>query len=80
MPVVCLTYHSVGIGLLYPLLGYPLGYLPHSGIKPTSLMFQALAGVFFTTSATWEAHCNDFKHKIFETKSSLQLSLLLLTS
>ena len=30
--------------------------LPNPGIKPASLMFPALAGRFFTTSATWEAH------------------------
>ena len=29
--------------------------LPNPGIKPASLMFPALAGGFFTTSATWEA-------------------------
>ena len=28
-------------------------------MEPASLMFPALAGKFFTTSATWEAHCND---------------------
>ena len=32
-----------------------LGDLPHSGIEPASLMSSALAGGFFTTSATWEA-------------------------
>ena len=32
----------------------PPGDLPNSGIKP-SLMSPALAGGFFTTSATWEA-------------------------
>ena len=31
------------------------GDLPNSGIKPTSLMYPALAGGFFTTCATWEA-------------------------
>ena len=30
--------------------------LPHPGIKPKSLMSAALAGGFFTTSTTWEAH------------------------
>ena len=35
-------------GLPFP----PRGDLPNPGIKPTSL----LAGVFFTTSTTWEAH------------------------
>ena len=29
--------------------------LPDPGIEPGSLMFSALAGGFFTTSATWEA-------------------------
>ena len=33
----------------------PPGDLPDPGIKPTSLMSPALAGVFFTASATWEA-------------------------
>ena len=31
----------------------PLGDLPNPGIKPTSLMFPALAGGIFTTSSTW---------------------------
>ena len=34
----------------------PPGYLPHSGVKTMSLMSPALAGEFFTTSATREAH------------------------
>ena len=33
----------------------PLGVFPNPGIEPTSLMFPALLGRFFTTSATWEA-------------------------
>ena len=33
----------------------PPGDLPNPQIKPTSLMYPALAGGFFTTSATWEA-------------------------
>ena len=32
------------------------GNLLDSGIKPTSLLSAALAGGFFTTSATWEDH------------------------
>ena len=32
------------------------GDLPDPGIEPASLMFPALVGGFFTTSATWEAH------------------------
>ena len=31
------------------------GSLPHPGMKPTSLTSLALAGGFFTTSATWKA-------------------------
>ena len=52
MPVVCPTYHLIGIGLPCPLLRN----LPYPGIKPTSLMSPALAGRFFTTNTTWEAH------------------------
>ena len=32
------------------------GDLPDPGIKPESLTSPALAGGFFATSATWEAH------------------------
>ena len=42
------TYWS---GLPYP----PAGDFPHPGIKPASLISSALAGRFFTTSASWEA-------------------------
>ena len=31
------------------------GDLPNPGIEPSSLMSPALAGGFFTASATWEA-------------------------
>ena len=31
------------------------GELPNPGIKPMSLVCPALAGGFFTTTATWEA-------------------------
>ena len=33
----------------------PLGDLPDPGIEPKCLLSPALAGGFFTTSATWEA-------------------------
>ena len=33
----------------------PLGNLPNSGIEPMPLTSPALAGKFFTSSATWEA-------------------------
>ena len=39
-----------GSGLPFP----SLGYLPNSGIEPVCLTSPALAGRFFTTSATWE--------------------------
>ena len=32
------------------------GDLPYPGIEPASLMSPALAGRFFTTTTTWEAH------------------------
>ena len=34
------------------------GDLPNLGIESTSLMSPALAGRFFTTSATWETQCH----------------------
>ena len=37
------------------LLCPPPGDLPNPGIKPMFLKSPALAGRFFTTSATWEA-------------------------
>ena len=37
------------------------GELPKPGVELTSLMSPALAGEFFTTSATWEAL---YKHKL----------------
>ena len=37
-------------------LSPPPGYLPDPRIAPVSLMSPALAGGFFTTSVTWEAH------------------------
>ena len=33
----------------------PIGHLPDPGIEPASLVSLALAGGFFTASATWEA-------------------------
>ena len=39
--------------------------LPDPGIKPMSLMSPALAGRFFTTSATREAHKFDYSLSIF---------------
>ena len=42
--------HEYWSGLPCP----PPGDLPYPGIKPMSLKSPALAGGFFTTSATWE--------------------------
>ena len=41
------------------------GDLPSPGMEPTSLMSPALAGEFFTTSATWEAHFKGGINQIF---------------
>ena len=41
-------------GLLCP----PPEDVPDPGIEPAPLMSPALAGGFFTTSSTWEAHCS----------------------
>ena len=38
---------------------HPPGDLPDPGIEPASLMAPALADGFFTTSATWEATCEE---------------------
>ena len=45
------------------------GDLPNPGIEPTSLMSPALAGGFFTTSATWEPQ----KSTICQLKNELLL-------
>ena len=37
----------------------PPGDLPDPGVEPMSLTSPTLAGGFFTTSATWEAQCED---------------------
>ena len=50
----------------------PPGDLPQPGIKPSSLMSPALAGGFFTTTATWEA-----PHVIY---SYLELSCVFICS
>ena len=75
-------------GLLCP----PPRDLPNPGIKPTSLMSPGLAGGFFTTSATWEAHtymyyvcncmyiyiyiCNNYIYKCIKSQSRLLLNRL----
>ena len=41
------------------------GGLPNPGIEPVSLMSPALAGGFFTTSTSWEAHKNNNDYQIY---------------
>jgi len=43
----------------------PPGDLPNPGIKPVPLVSPALAGGFFTTSATWEAPVIIYRISIF---------------
>ena len=38
------------------------GIFPDSDFEPARLMCPELACGFFTTSATWEAHFNTYKH------------------
>ena len=54
--------HQIPLSMGFPRQEYWSGLpfptprdLPNPGIKPTSLESPALAGGFFTTSATWEA-------------------------
>ena len=50
---------SMGILQARILGGFPctsLGDFPDPGIEPTFLTSPALAGLFFTTSTTWEAN------------------------
>ena len=56
--VACQAPLSMGFSRERYLSGLPCpspGGLPDPGIEPVSLMSPALAGRFFTTSATWEA-------------------------
>ena len=38
------------------------GDLPNPGVEPKSPISPALAGGFFTTCATWEAHTDNIGH------------------
>ena len=57
----------------------PPGDLHDPGIKPSSLLSPPLAGGFFTTSTTWEAHIYTIRHKmtnenlLYSTGNSLML-------
>ena len=57
-------------GLLCP----PPGDLPNPGMEPKSFMSPALAGGFFTTSATWEALVSVFSEHSFSGVSLAFLS------
>ena len=63
----CSSVHGI---LQVRILGWvamiPPGDLPNPGIKPVSLMSPALAGEFFTTSATWEAPLNTYSLNKYE--------------
>ena len=59
-------------GLTFP----PPGDLPHPRIEFTSLIRSlALAGGFFTASATWEVPFNEYMNEILEKTSLYNLSL-----
>ena len=47
----------------------PPGDLPNPGIEPTSLLSPALAGRFFTASATWEAHSCSTAYQCHQVKT-----------
>ena len=53
-------------GLLCP----PPGDLPDPGTEPVSLTSPALAGEFFTTRVTWEAHLNHMPPIKYRTEES----------
>ena len=51
------SVHEILQARILEWVAFPLpGDLPDPGIEPVSCMSPALAGGFFTTSATWEAH------------------------
>ena len=53
----CSSVHGIlQAGILSGLPCPPPGDRPHPGIELTCLISPALAGRFFTISATWEAH------------------------
>ena len=68
----------------------PPGDLPGPGVEPVSLRSPALAGGFFTTSATWDYHkfcthpavdghlCFPFHHGILKDREYILLPALVL--
>ena len=54
------SVHGILQGKILEWVAVPFsGGLPDPGMEPVSLMSPALAGRFFTTSATWEAQKSD---------------------
>ena len=73
MDIACWVSLSMGFSRQEYCSGLPCpspGDLPDPGIEPASLMFPALAGGFFTTSTTWEAHCIIIKVHCVSSKAS----------
>ena len=62
---------NTGVGCRFP----PPGDLPDPGIEPASLRSPALAGVFFTTSATWGALCDANVQPRVENSSNRDLKI-----
>ena len=63
--VACQAPLSMGLSRQEYWSGFPcppLGDLPHPGIELVSVMSPAMAGRFFTTDATWEAHSHHHSH------------------
>ena len=65
----CIVVHQSSLSMGFSRQEYwsglscpPPGSLPNPGIEPTSLMSPALAGRFFSTRATWEAHMPLYIH------------------
>ena len=57
---------------------HPSGDLPNPGIEPVFLMSPALAGGFFTTTATWEAQGQGEPQEFPFLKSSQVILMLLI--
>ena len=86
---VCMLSHFSPVQVCYPmdcsLPGFsrqeywrglpclPPGDLPNPGMEPTSLIFLALTGRFFITSATWEIQ-STLKTRVIKKKDNLECS------
>ena len=58
-----LSVHGISQARILEWIPSP-GHLPDPGIKPASPVSPALAGGFFTTSTTWEAHLAYRSHEL----------------